>query len=417
MMQEELQAQQSLSNTFSRRGFLKGAAALALAHTAFVRGLAQTSSAKRVFAYVGTYTGAVGNGGNGEGIYLFEANLQTGTLSRRKLAAEAANPTWLALDPSGRYLYAANEVSNFNGKNGSVSAYAIDRSTGALKLLNVVSSEGSGPAHLSVAPSGKYVFVANYMGGSIAVLPIQSNGALGAATDVHQDTGSVGPKHAMDGPPGSFAISGHESPHPHMIQAAPGDRFVIYTDLGQDRIYINELDSKTGKLTPAGTPVRSVPSGDGPRHFAFHPNGKWMYSIQEESSTLTFYFFNENSGALAPQQTVSSLPPGFTGSNFTSEVMVSPDGHYLYAANRLHDTISIFKIGEDGRLTYAGQQSTFGDFPRHINIDPSGDFLYSCNQHSDAVTSFRIDHATGLLKPTGQYTPVGSPSCIVFLTV
>lgn len=404
--------EQSLPALLSRRNFLKGATALAVASTGIARSLAQNT---RILAYVGTYTGAVGSGGNGDGIYLLEMNPQTGALTRGKLAAKSDSPTWLALAPSGRHLYACNEVANYNGKSGSVSAYSIDPATGDLKLLNVVSSEGAGPAHLSVDATGKYVFVANYAGGTIAVLPVKPDGSLGAATDTHQDQGNVGPTHAVDGPPGSFSISGHEGPHPHMIQADPKNRFVLYTDLGQDRIYINSFDTATGKLSPASTPIRSVPSGDGPRHFVFHPKNAWLYSLQEESSTLTFFLYNESSGSLSPQQTVSTLPKGFTGSNFTSEVLITPDGRYLYAANRLHDSIGIFSISAEGRLTYVGDQSTLGDFPRHLNTDPGGNFLYSCNQKSDAITCFQIDHATGRLKPTGQYTPAGSPSCIVFL--
>jgi 6-phosphogluconolactonase len=417
MKEEDLLQQQNHPLALSRRGFVTGAVAVAIANSpiAFASKVGEVTSSRKIFAYIGTYTDAPGSTGNGEGIYACELAPRTGELSSLRLAAKSHSPTWLAFDPTGRYLYAANEVSNFNGKHGSVSAFAVNRSTGDLTLLNVVSSEGAGPAHLSVDPSAKYVFVANYIAGNIAVLPILPNGALGAATDVHQDTGALGSKKATDAPPGSFAISGHDAPHPHMIHIAPGNRFVVQTDLGQDRIYVYSFDSSSGKLTPASTPFINMPSGDGPRHFAFHPNGRWMYSLQEESSTLAFFLYDPLTGAFKQQQTLSSLPPGFTGSNFTSEVMVSHDGRFLYAANRLHDSISIFSISPIGRLAYVGQQSTFGDYPRHFNIDPSGNFLYSCNQRSDAITSFRIDHQTGLLKPTGRYIPVGSPSAIVFL--
>jgi 6-phosphogluconolactonase len=414
-MTKDMLHRQKLPIGLSRREFLLGATSFALASSAlaFNGKAGGVSSSGKVFAYVGTYTDA---SGNGEGIYLCELDSQTGKLSNIRLAAKCPSPTWLALDPSGHFLYAANEVSHFDGKYGSVSAFSVDRSTGDLTLLNVVSSEGAGPAHLSVDQTGKYVFVANYIAGNIAVLPIQPSGALGSATDVHQDTDSLGANKPTSAPPGSFAASGHDAPHAHMIHVAPGNRFVLQTDLGQDRIYIYSFDSSSGKLTPANTPFISLPSGDGPRHFAFHPNGRWMYSLQEESSTLQWFLFDSVTGSLKPQQTVSSLPPGFTGTNYTSEVMVSPDGRFLYAANRLHDSITIFSISSTGSLTYVGLQSTLGDYPRHFNIEPSGRFLYACNQHSDAIAGFRIDHATGLLKPTGQYTPVGSPACIVFLS-
>jgi len=370
---------------------------------------------QKTLAYVGTYSSPVDGGGNGKGIYLFEMNPASGELTLVELAAASPNASWLSLDPSGRCLYAANEVANFAGGTGSVSAYAVDRQSGTLKLLNVVSSEGAGPAHLSVDLSGKYVFVANYAGGNVAVLPILPTGALGAATYVHQDTGSLGPTIPSSAPAGSFAFSGHDKPHAHTIHAAPGNRFVLQTDLGQDRIYISQLDPVTGKLSLADSPFVSVPPGDGPRHFTFHENGRWMYSLQEEASTVAFFHFDPATGSLHAEQTISTLPPGFKGTSFTSEILLSSDGRFLYAANRLHDTIAIFSVGREGRLTYSGETSTMGDYPRHIQFDPSGAFLYSCNQRSDSIASFRVDRKTGQLTFTGQYTPVGSPACIIFL--
>ena len=402
----------------SRRELLQGSAAFGiLSALRPVRGVAMVGQTRKVLVYAGTYSAAVdGGGSNGKGIFLFEMNPTSGELTLVKLAAEARNPSWLSLDPSGKYLYAGNEIGDFEGKNGAVSAYAVNRSDGNLQLLNVVSSEGAGPAHLSVDATGKYVFVANYAGGTIAVLPIEPNGALGPATDVHQDIGSVGPKIPSSGPPGTYAFSGHDKPHAHMIQPDPSNRFVLQTDLGQDRIYVYAFDPAAGKLSPATTPFVSLPPGDGPRHFTFHRNGRWLYSLQEEASTVVFFHFDPATGELRAQQTISTLPPGFKGTTFTSEIVLSPDGHFLYAANRLHDAIAIFSLNGEGRLHYIGETSTMGDYPRHIQLDPSGSFMYACNQRSDSISSFRVDRKTGLLSFTGQYTSAGSPACTLFLT-
>jgi 6-phosphogluconolactonase len=389
----------------SRRAFVHNSVAFALLSSLLRSAHGQ---GRKVFAYVGTYTG---HGGNGKGIYLFDMNPETGELTLIKLAAEAGSPSWISLDPSGRFLYAINEDSR-----GSVSAFSVNRANGDLQLLNVVSSEGAGPAHLSVDASGKYVFVANYGGGSIAVLPILPTGALGPATYTHQDVGSVGPKMASTAPPGSFAIDGHTRPDAHMIQADPGNNFVLEADLGQDRIYIYRLDHATGKLSPApGGPFVSMPPGDGPRHFTFHSNGRWLYSTQEEASTVAFFHFDPQTGSVQLVQTISTLPPGFKGMDFTSEIVLSPDGQFLYVANRLKNTVAVFSLNNDGSLKYLGETSTEGDYPRNIAIAPGGDFLYACNHRSDDVTSFRIDKKTGLLTFTGQYTAVGSPACITFL--
>ncbi len=401
---------QTTPRNISRRELLRGSIAFAVLGSALKP--VRATSGQRTLAYVGTY----GSPGNGKGIFLFEMNATSGELSLIELAAAAPNPSWLTLDSSGRFLYATNDVADFAGKSGSVSAYAVDRLHGKLKLLNVVSSEGAGPAHLSIDASGKFVFVANYAGGSVAALPILPTGALGAATYVHQDSGSVGPTVPSSAPEGSFAFSGHDGPHAHMIQADPGSRFVLQTDLGQDRIYVWAFDAVSGKLSPvADSPFVSLPPGDGPRHFTFHRNGRWLYSLQEESSTVVFFHFDPATGSLRPEQTISTLPPGFKGTSFASEIVLSPDGRFLYAANRLHDTVALFSLNREGRLTYAGETSTMGDYPRHIQIEPGGAFMFACNQRSDSVTSFRIDRNTGQLTFTGRYTGVGSPACIIFL--
>jgi len=361
---------------------------------------------------VGAYTP------NGQGIYLFSMDLATGTLTQIKVAAMIPGPSWIAIHPNGKYLYAVNEIDNFNGSNnGSVTALSIDRASGNLTLLNVVSSQGGGPAHLSVDPLGQFVFVANYGGGSFAVLPIQTDGSLGNATFVQQDVGPVGPTHATNAPPGSFAISGHDAPHAHMIQSDPAGTFVFGTDLGEDRIYSWTLHRATGMLTPNTPAFVSVPPGDGPRHFAFHPSGRFFYSLQEEASTLLLFDYDAGTGSLTQQQMVSTLPPEFVGTNFTSEVRVSQDGRFVYAANRLHDSIGIFRVdGGSGELENVGEAWTRGDYPRSFTIDPTGSFLVSCNQRSDALTTFNIGADGRKLTFTGEYTPVGSPAIIVFLT-
>jgi 6-phosphogluconolactonase (cycloisomerase 2 family) len=293
----------------------------------------------------------------------------------------------------------------------------VNRATGDLAILNTVSSQGGGPVYVSVDPLGQFVFVANYTGGSIAVLPILADGSLGDATDVLADVGSVGPIHATDGPPGSFAVSGHDAPHAHMIQTDPSGKFVIHADLGQDRLYSWALQRADGKLIANSPGIVSLPPGDGPRHFAFHPNGQWLYCAQEEASTLTFFVYDPGTGLLARQQTVSTLSKDFAGTSFASEVRVSADGRFVYAANRLGDSIAIFTVDADtGLLKRVDEEWTRGDYPRSFTIDPTGRFLLSCNQRSDAVTTFRIEDGGGQLRFTGQYVAVGSPACILFLT-
>jgi 6-phosphogluconolactonase len=401
---------------YSRRDFLKNAGAAAVAHSALhatALHAAETNTGK-LRAYVGTYTTAMDGSGNGEGIYLFDVDAQTGELSNRRLAAKTPNPSWISIHPSKKYLYAINEVTNFDGGNGSVGAFAIDAVTGELTLLNTVSSAGAGPAHMSLDATGKFALAANYVGGSIAVLPIGTDGRLGDAVDVHQDTGAVGSAHASSVRYVNFAISGHDKPHAHMIAADPTNKFVLNTDLGQDRIYIYRFDAASGKLTPNGDPV-SLPSGDGPRHFVFHPNGRWLYLLCEESSTIVLFHFDPGSGTLTAEEVVYAMPPGFAGTSFGSEIQISADGKFLYSANRLHDTISICSIANDGRLSWLGEASTAGDYPRHFAFDPSGSFLFSCDQRSDCITSFRVERATGMLTFTGRYMGVGSPAMIAFL--
>jgi 6-phosphogluconolactonase (cycloisomerase 2 family) len=378
-----------------------------------------------LIAYVGTFSSPLKDvlptqvdlpPGNGRGIHIFDVNRGTGALTPRGVVESGTSPSCLAINSTGTHVYSANETDKMDeGKSGSVSSYAIDRKTGQLTLLNTVSSGGAGPTYLSIHPSGKFLLVANYFGGSVAVLPILPDGKLGTASDIKKDSGTVGPKKATNAPLGSFAISGHDIPHAHMIEADPSGRFVFSADLGLDQILSWKFDDSRGVLTPNDPPFVSLPPGDGPRHFAFHQNARWFYSLQEEGPTIVLFDYDAVQGRLAQRQTISSLPPGFAGSSFSSEIMVSRDGRYVYAGNRLHDSISCFAIGEDGKLTYVREEWTRGDYPRSFNFDPTGKFLYSCNQRADAITSFKVDSKTGGLAFTGQFTPVGNPSIIVFL--
>jgi 6-phosphogluconolactonase (cycloisomerase 2 family) len=376
-------------------------------------------------AYVGTFSSPLRDmpatqvdlpPGNGRGIHLFRADRTTGALTPRGVYELGTSPNCLALNAGGTRLYSTNETDRVGESNeGTVSAFAINRTDGQLTLLNTVRSGGAGPTYLSIHPSGKFLLVANYFGGSVAVLPILADGRLGAATDIKLDRGTVGPKRPTNSPPGSFAFSGHDRTHAHMIQADSSGRFVLHADLGLDQIFVWKFDERSGVLTANDPPAISLPPGDGPRHFYFHPNGRWCYSLQEEGSNIVLFDYDSTKGRLVSRQTLSSLPPGFAGSNFCSEIMVSADGRFVYSGNRLHDSIGIFSIGPSGELSFVGEEWTRGNYPRNFNFDPTGQFLYSCNQRADNVTVFRVDRNTGRLSFTGHYTPVGNPSIIVFL--
>ena len=377
----------------------------------------------RLMAYVGTYTSPLKNmkatqvdlpPGNGRGIHWFEVDRASGAMTPAGVHEMGTSPSCLAFNADKTRLYSGNETERVgDNESGTVSAFAIEND-GSLKLLNSVSSGGKGPAHLSVHPSGQFVLVANYFGGSVAVLPIQPDGSLGEAKEVKKDAGKIGPTKATNAPPGSFAISGHDQTHAHMIEADPSGKFVIHVDLGLDQILVWKFDADKGTLTAAETPFISLPPGDGPRHFAFHPNGRWFYSIQEEGSTVVLFDFDAQTGRLTFRQTISSLPPGYAGSNFCSEITVSADGKFVYAGNRLHDSIGIFAIGADGTLTFVTEEWTHGDYPRSFTFDPTNSFLYCCNQRADHIAVFRVDKSSGKLAFTGHYTPVGNPSQIVF---
>jgi 6-phosphogluconolactonase (cycloisomerase 2 family) len=411
----------------TRRSFFKTSAAVAVS-SPLISGLlsARADDAKgRLIAYVGTFSSPLQDvlptqvdlpPGNGRGIHLFDVNRTTGALTAIGLQEMGTSPSCLALNANGTRIYSANETDRVgDGNEGSVSAFAINHEHGKLELLNTVRSGGAGPTYVSVHPNGRFLLVANYFGGSVAVLPILPDGRLGEPADIKNDAGEIGPTRATNAPPGSFALSGHDRTHAHMIQADAAGRFVLHVDLGLDQIFVWKFNEQTGQLTPGDHPVVSLPPGDGPRHFHFHPNGRWFYSIQEEGSTIVLFDYEAATGKLTPRQTISTLPAGFAGSNFCSEILVSADGRFVYAGNRLHDSIGIFSVGQTGELSHVADEWTRGNYPRSFNFDPTGDFLYCCNQRGDNIATFKVNRQTGALDFTGQYTPVGNPSIIVFL--
>ena len=407
-------------NTATRREFL--AATVVAAGAAGVPGVVR--SEKPLFAYVGTFSSPLKDvlptqvdlpPGNGRGIHIFRVDRQTGGLTAAGTFDLGTSPSCLAVNAAADRLYSANETDRVGEtKEGTVSAFSIDAASGALTLLNTVRSGGAGPTYVALHPTGRYLLTANYFGGSISVLPVLADGRLGEAVDVKQDEGSVGPTKATSVQPGSFAFSGHDRTHAHQILSDAAGRFVLHVDLGQDRIYVWKFDVASGKLSPADQPWVQLPAGDGPRHVHFHPNGRWLYSIQEEGSTIVLFDYDSGSGALTARQTVPSLPAGYAGSNFCSEILVSADGRFVYGGNRLHDSIGIFATASDGRLTQVGNEWTRGNYPRSFTFDPAGGFLYCCNQRADNVTIFRVNRVSGQLEFTGRYVPVGNPSIVVF---
>ncbi|MGH9310495.1 MAG: lactonase family protein, partial [Vicinamibacterales bacterium] len=342
-------------------------------------------------------------------IYLSRLDLASGALSAPELVAETPSPSFLALHPSNRYLYAANEVSKFEGKaTGSVSAFAIDSLSGKLTALNQQSSGGTGPAHLVVDRAGTNVLVANYGGGSVAVLPIdERNGTVKAPSATVQHTGS-GPNPARQ-----------KAPHAHSINVDAANGLAYAADLGLDKILIYRFSPKEGSLVANDPPSASVDPGAGPRHFAFHPKGQFAYVINEMHCTITAFSVDPKTGALKAVQTISTLPEGrgVEKGFSTAEVQVHPSGRFLYGSNRGHDSVAVFTIDQKtGQLTLVEHEPTGGSTPRNFGIDPTGAFLLAANQRSDSVLVFRIDQKTGALTDTGHKVEVGSPACVKFVS-
>jgi 6-phosphogluconolactonase len=347
--------------------------------------------------YFGTYTWGQSSG---KGIYRSSLDLETGKLSDPVLAAEAKNPSFLEIHPSGKFLYAVSE----SGGAGSVTAYAVDATTGDLKMLNHQPSGGAGPCHVSIDHAGRNVLVANYGGGSASVIPIKSDGRLGKPTGFVQHEGSsVNPKR-------------QKGPHAHSINVSPDNRFAFVADLGIDKIMIYRLDVSKGTITANSPAFAQVKPGAGPRHFAFHPNGKYAYVINELDCTITAFAYDAASGALTQIQTITTLPDDFGGSNTCAEVRVHPSGKFVYGSNRGHDSIAVYGVDlAKGTLTFVEHESAGIRTPRNFNIDPTGQFCLVANQGSDSVVVFRIDRKTGALEPTGHSISIAKPVCVRFL--
>jgi 6-phosphogluconolactonase len=361
----------------------------------------QQNSSPPYLVYVGTYTTKQ----ESKGIYAYKFDAATGQLASIGLAAESTDPSFVAVHPGGKYLYAVNEVGDFNGmKSGAISSFAIDRKSGTLKLLNQVSTHGAGPCFVSLDKSGRFVLVANYDGGSVATFIIQDDGSLSLAKGFVQHSGSGADKERQEGP------------HAHWIGVSPDNRFALVADLGLDDVMVYKLDDVRGGLTPNNPPYAELKPGSGPRHVAFHPNGKFVYVLTEMGSSVTAFAYSAQKGSLAPLQTVPALPKDYSGVREAAELVAHPSGKFLYASNRgTANSIAAYRIdATKGTLTPAGEFSTKGQIPRSFAIDPTGKFLLAANEDSGNIVVFRIDQTTGALSPTGQVEDVPAPVCITF---
>ena len=359
--------------------------------------------------YVGTYTEK-----DSKGIYAFRFDPKTEHYTALGLEAETQNPSFVALHPNGKFLYAVNETGDFRAqgadqgsegkKTGAVSAFALDSATGKLTLLNQVASGGADPCYLAFDKTGKYLMVANYTGGTVAVFPVMENGRLGEASAIVQHVGK-GPN-----------AERQEGPHAHSINISPDNRFAVAADLGLDELISYRFDAAKGLISAADSHFVKVAPGAGPRHFTFHPNGKFGYVVSEVASTVTAFSYEAIGGNLKELQTVSILPKGFSGRNDAAEVRVHPSGKFLYASNRGHDSIAVFRIDEKkGTLAFVEDAPVLGKEPRNFAIDPPGRLMYVADQNSGKIVVFKINAKSGKLTATGQTLEVDAPVCVRFL--
>jgi 6-phosphogluconolactonase len=360
-------------------------------------GSAVLVQAASIPVYIGTYTDR-----GSKGIYLARFDTESGVLGAPELVAETPNPTFLTLDPSGKFLFAANEIGNFQGqKSGSITAYRIDKATGKLTLANSVSSKGVGPCHVSCDKSGRMVMSATYVGGSVASYKVGADGSLSEAVSSIQHQGS-GPNKGRQ-----------EAAHAHSINPSPENAFAIAADLGTDSLYVYRIDPAAGTLKPNDPPAAKTAPGAGPRHFTFHPNGKWAYAVNELDSTVTHYAWDGKQGVLTPHATVSTLPKDFTKTNSTAEIRVHPNGKTLYASNRGLDAIAVFDLDAAGKPTLVQNMPSGGVMPRNFNITPDGKWLLAANQRTGNVVVFRVE-SNGRLSETGKKIDVSAAVCLRF---
>jgi 6-phosphogluconolactonase len=349
----------------------------------------------------------VGNYGTGQegGIYFCRLQLITGEMIIRGNISGIDNPSFLSMDASNQYLIAVNEVSEINGNpGGSVSSFKIDPENGSLTFINMQSTLGESPCHITIDRTGKFILIANYSGGNIIVFPILQDCMIGKNVEFIQHKGK------------SIIPDRQENPHPHSIILSPDNRYAFVPDLGLDKILIYRFDQKTGKLRSSDIPYISLKPGAGPRHFTFNRDGKFAYVINELDSTVTAFRYYPEKGKLKEIQTITTLPGDFTGISYCADIHIHPNNHFLYGSNRGHNSISTFSIDPSkGKLKLKGFTETLGDFPRNFAIDPSGQYLLAANQRSDNIFSFRIKPETGELTPTGYKIEIPKPVCIKFL--
>ena len=350
--------------------------------------------------YVGTYTGE-----SSQGIYACRLDTDSGQMTAPELVAPSRNPSFLAVHPNQRFLYAVNEVRDEgNGEGGTVEAFEIDPGTGQLKLLNRVSSRGEWPCHLNLDRTGQMLVLANYLNGTVAGFAVGEDGRLSEATTVVQHRGS------------SVHPTRQRGPHAHSVDFSPDNRFLMSADLGLDRVLIYRVDIDQGKVLPNDPAFAKVIAGAGPRHFAFHPSAPYAFVLNELQSTVTAFGYDSRRGALEAQQTISMLPQGTDTESTGAELEIHPSGRFLYASNRGHDSLAIFGIDtQSGSLTHLGNAATLGRRPRSFGIDPNGAYLLAANQDTDNVVVFRIDKESGRLTATGQQVSIDSPVCVKFV--